>query len=49
VSGRRTTARFAKYHLFVLHLFFTGLIVLAALATTWFAGYVVYRMYSDAR
>ncbi|GAA4002476.1 hypothetical protein GCM10022247_24100 [Allokutzneria multivorans] len=29
--------------------FFTGLIGLAALLTLWFAGYVVYRLYSDQR
>jgi hypothetical protein len=29
--------------------FFTGLLVLVSLLITWFAGYVVYRLYSDQR
>lgn len=28
---------------------FTGLLVLVTIAVTWFAGYVVYRLYSDQR
>ncbi|SDP83115.1 hypothetical protein SAMN05421507_11648 [Lentzea jiangxiensis] len=28
---------------------FTGLLVLVTIAITWFAGYVVYRLYSDQR
>lgn len=33
----------------MLHTIFVALITLAAVGTTWFAGYVVYRMYGDAR
>jgi uncharacterized membrane protein len=29
--------------------FFTGLLILVALLITWFAAYVVYRLYSDQR
>ncbi|MBB5954611.1 putative iron-regulated membrane protein [Saccharothrix tamanrassetensis] len=29
--------------------FFTGLLVLVSLLVVWFAGYVVYRLYSDQR
>jgi hypothetical protein len=29
--------------------FFSGLLVLTALLITWFAGYVVYRLYTDER
>ncbi|MBM7812459.1 putative iron-regulated membrane protein [Saccharothrix algeriensis] len=29
--------------------FFTGLLVVVALLVVWFAGYVVYRLYSDQR
>jgi hypothetical protein len=28
---------------------FTGLLVLVTIAVMWFAGYVVYRLYSDQR
>ncbi|PFG18874.1 hypothetical protein ATL40_0424 [Serinibacter salmoneus] len=28
----------------MLHIIFTGLVIAVALATTWFAGYVVYRL-----
>jgi len=33
----------------VLEIFYTGLLVLVALFITWFAGYVVYRLYSGQR
>jgi uncharacterized iron-regulated membrane protein len=29
--------------------FFTGLLVLVSLLIAWFAGYVVYRLFSDQR
>jgi len=29
--------------------FFTGLLILVSLLITWFAAYVVYRLYSDQR
>ncbi|RKT71846.1 hypothetical protein DFJ66_5142 [Saccharothrix variisporea] len=29
--------------------FFTGLLVFVSLLVVWFAGYVVYRLYSDQR
>ena len=32
-----------------VELFFTSLLVVMALAVLWFAGYVVYRLYSDQR
>ncbi|MCE7005401.1 hypothetical protein LWC34_21590 [Kibdelosporangium philippinense] len=32
-----------------VELIFTSLLVIMALATLWFAGYVVYRLYSDNR
>lgn len=33
----------------IVEIFFTGLLVLMGLATMWFAGYVVYRMFNDQR
>lgn len=30
-----------------MEILFTSLLILAILLVTWFAGYVVYRMYSD--
>lgn len=30
-----------------MEILFTTLLVLAIVATTWFAGYVVYRLYAD--
>ncbi len=33
----------------MLEIFYTGLLVLVALFITWFAGYVVYRLYSGQR
>ncbi|SES26355.1 hypothetical protein SAMN04487818_109173 [Actinokineospora terrae] len=32
-----------------VEIFFTSLLVLVGLLTTWFAGYVVYRLYADQR
>jgi hypothetical protein len=32
-----------------VELIFTSLLVIMAIATLWFAGYVVYRLYSDQR
>jgi len=32
-----------------VEIFFTTLLVLMGLLTTWFAGYVVYRIYADQR
>jgi len=32
-----------------VHWFFTGLLAVVALVILWFAGYVVYRLYSDQR
>lgn len=32
-----------------VELFFTSLLVVMAIAVLWFAGYVVYRLYSDQR
>ncbi|EID54515.1 hypothetical protein SacxiDRAFT_2285 [Saccharomonospora xinjiangensis XJ-54] len=32
-----------------VEIIFTTLLVLAAVATVWFSGYVVYRLYSDQR
>ncbi len=32
-----------------VEIIFTTLLVLAIVATTWFGGYVVYRLYSDQR
>ncbi|MBB4674648.1 putative membrane protein [Crossiella cryophila] len=32
-----------------MEIFFTGLLVAACLVITWFAVYVVYRLYSDQR
>ncbi|MBP2475851.1 hypothetical protein JOF53_004723 [Crossiella equi] len=32
-----------------MEIFFTGLLVAASLVIMWFAGYVVYRLYSDQR
>jgi hypothetical protein len=37
------------YILDSVELFFTALLVLIGVLTTWFAGYVVYRLYSDQR
>lgn len=31
----------------MLHVIFTGLMILVAVAITWFSAYVVYRLYSD--
>ncbi len=33
----------------MLEVFYTGLLVIVALFITWFAGYVVYRLYSGQR
>jgi hypothetical protein len=35
--------------LFSVELIFTALLVIMAIAVLWFAGYVVYRLYSDQR
>jgi hypothetical protein len=35
--------------LFCVELFFTALLVIMGVAVLWFAGYVVYRLYSDQR
>jgi hypothetical protein len=32
-----------------VEIFFTSLLVVMGLLTTWFAGYVVYRLYADQR
>lgn len=45
--------RFVPAHtlvkLTVVELIFTSLLVIMAVAVLWFAGYVIYRLYSDQR
>jgi hypothetical protein len=40
---------FALVILLGVELIFTSLLVIMALAVLWFAGYVIYRLYSDQR
>ncbi|GGM73319.1 hypothetical protein GCM10012275_49910 [Longimycelium tulufanense] len=50
VTGRRVRwSDLRGYPRRVLHIVFTSLMVVVAVATVWFAGYVVYRLYSDQR
>nr|BFF02321.1 hypothetical protein GCM10020241_39960 [Streptoalloteichus tenebrarius] len=38
-----------RYPRQVLHWLFTALMVLVVVLTTWFTGYVVYRLFADQR